>query len=216
MAIYATIIQNSTACANLMSRATFSSIPILIRANFEALVDLKNSIENDKYYKLLHSTFLKQKRKFLKSKVQRGNEKPGPKSEELKNFEEEYIQIKDEVKRYEEDGFAPLRIKDKFELWESLEDYETTYAAFSLEIHNDLSVLEKKHIVHDEQGNPNVAIFKERDELDKEMFLSSSIGILHLATKEMVEFLRQKNNEVVSDLLKRFEKLQGSIKEVQI
>lgn len=214
MAIYATIIENSTACANLMSRATFSSIPILIRANFEALVDLKNSIENDKYYKSLHTTFLKQKRNFLKSKVQRGNEKPSPKSDEFKKFEEEYIQIKDEVKRYEEDGFAPLRIKDKFELCNSLEDYETTYAGFSLETHNDLSVLEKKHIVHDEQGNPNVAIFKERDELDKEMFLSSSIGILGLATKEMVEFLELKNNEGVSDLLERFEELQGSIKEV--
>ncbi|MEX0596676.1 MAG: DUF5677 domain-containing protein [Candidatus Paceibacterota bacterium] len=214
MVIYATIIENSTACAHLMSRATFSSMPILIRANLEALIDLKNSIENDRYYKKLHSTFLKQKKNFLHSKVLRGNEEPGLKSDEFKNIEKEYIQIKEEIKRYIENGFGPLKVKDKFELCNSLEDYETTYAGFCLETHNDLSVLEKKHIVHDKNEIPNVALFKERGELDKEMFLSTSIGILGLATKEMAEFLDLIDDETTSNLLERFDKLQSSIKEI--
>lgn len=214
MALYATIIENSTACAHLMNRATFSSMPILIRANFEALIDLKNSIESDEYYKKLHSTFLKQKKKFLQSKVQRGNRKPGPKSEEFKEFEKEHIQMKEEVKRYKKNGFGPLKIKDKFDLCNSLEDYETTYAGLCLETHNDLSVLERRHIVHDGEGVPNVAMFKEKSDLDKEMFLSSSIGTLRLATEEITEFLGIKDEDAIVELLSRFKELESSINEM--
>jgi len=195
-----------------MNRSTFSSLSYLIRANFEALIDLKNSIENEQYYKCLHSTFLKQKMKYLKRKVQRGNEIPGPKSNEFKKIEEEYNQIKDELNNNVKNGFEPLSVLKKFELCDSLEDYETTYAGFSLETHNDLSVLEKKHIVYDDQGIPNVSIFKERNNLDKEMFLSSSIGVLRLATEEISEFLGIKNENAISHILSRFKELERSIK----
>lgn len=214
MAIYATIIENSTACAYLMNRATLSSMPILIRANFEALIDLKNSIDNDKYHKKLHSTFLKQKRNFLKSKIQRGNKEVGSKSDEFKENEKKYIQIKEEVKRYKQNGYEPLKVIEKFNLIDSLEDYETTYAGFSLETHNDLSVLEKKHIVHDDEGIPNVVIFKERNALDKELFLSSSIGTLRLATEEMSAFLGIHDKKEIMKLLSRFKKLESDVKDI--
>lgn len=213
MAIYATIIENSTACAHLMRRPTFSTLPYLLRANLEALVDLKNSIEDEQYYKRLHATFLNQKKKYLKSKVQRGNQISGTKSDEFKEIENEYIQIKDELNNYIKKSFKPLTVREKFSLCNSLEDYETTYAGFSLETHNDLSVLEKKHIIHDKNDIPNVAIFKNRNDLDKEIFLSVSIGSLRLATEEMIELLNIKDEETVSKIITRFKELEKNIKD---
>lgn len=213
MAIYATIIENSTACAHLMNRTTFSTLPYLLRANLEALIDLKNSIEGEQYYKRLHATFLNQKKKYLKSKVRRGNEISGPKSDEFKKIEKEYNQIKDDLNNYIKNGFGPLSVIEKFDFCNSLEDYETTYAGFSLETHNDLSVLEKRHIIHDKNDVPNIVIFRERNKLDKEMFLSVSIGVLRLATEQMVEFLKIKDGKEILRILNRFKELEKEIKD---
>lgn len=48
---------------------------------------------------------------------------------------------------------------------------------------------------------PNIVIFRERNDLDKEMFLSVSIGALRLATEEMVEFLNIEDEEQILKII---------------
>lgn len=212
MAIYATILENTAACIQLMNKFTFSSIPYLLRGNIEALVDLLNSNRQKDYYKTLHANFLDQKRKYLKNKVEDGNKVTGEKSNEFKKNEKEYNEVCKELKKYRENNYVPVKVKQKFHLCDSIDDFKYFYAALSLQTHNDISVLEKRHITKDENGVAKILIFQERNMLDKHMFLSITIGTLEVATRQVMEIINLKDKKRIEPILGQLNELQNSIK----
>lgn len=208
--IYCSIYEQSYACLKLLNPHGFNSLPIILRAMFEAQVDLGNLLDDnkgEKHVDVLHAKYIEQKKKFLKNRVQRME---GERTEEEKRIEDDYIEAKEELKSLKKEGVEPISISQKFSDVGLEEAYENQYAALCLDTHNDISILEKKHFTQYDESF-EFEIFKKRPQEDIKVFVNMLIGSLIASTETILGKLEIEKNDQIEGILDNLKGMQSLI-----
>jgi len=155
LGLYGTIIHLFSACVLLASFGEPTGIPILLRSMYEAMVDLHNLVRDPSYACRIEDADLKQILSIMGSGSLR------------EAFQEkrkgDYEQLSARVAEIEGEGKASLSIRKRCKAVERLEEYESLYALFCLDTHNNASALAERHVTESEDGSLQISFFGEFD-----------------------------------------------------
>lgn len=148
LALYGTITELFSACVVLANWGEPTAIPIIERSMYEALVDLDNLLQDPSYHCRIEHANIKQTLKIMRSGPLRGAFDKA-RSEEL---DARRVEIEDE-------GKASLDIWQRAKAVGRSDEYESLYALFCLDGHNNASALAERHLSERADGTPIISFF---------------------------------------------------------
>jgi hypothetical protein len=155
LGLYGTIIEQFSACVLLAQFSEPSTIPILLRSMYEALVDLDNLVHDARYACRIEHANIKQTLSIMRS---------GPLREAFqKGRKEDYDQLSVRLAELEDEGKASLKIWQRCAAVGRGDEYESLYALFCLDTHNNASALAERHLSEREDGTPVMSFFGPYD-----------------------------------------------------
>ena len=179
VSLYGTILENCSSCILLFKKKHFTSIPILTRNMFEALIDLMNAINDPNYYKYMNVANLVQKRKILRHIIDNyESQNISIPQIGIQDFREEFENIRRKINQLKDDGYEKLSILDRFNRADLDELYPSLYNILCQESHNNLSVLEKRHF--EKVGEDYKIIYF------KDWPISDKVQVFHFVTAILV------------------------------
>ena len=211
--LFGSILEASLACLKLLKdEKTHSIIPVLARNILEAYIDLINLGRSPEYAQTMNATYLDQKKKLFSAAVMDGEKNPFLK--ELANYEElnkDYEELKQQLAGLKSRGIEPIRIKEKFERAGLENQYIPVYYFMCQHLHNNLSVLEKRHIKKT-NGEHNVHFFQKWEEKDLLPYLGHISRILSdslLTIGNLLEITDDLDIKSIETALNNFDKVSG-------
>jgi len=155
LALHGTIIELFSACVALANWGEPTAIPLVLRSMYEALVDLDNLVHDAGYFERMEAASHHQTLKLMKS---------GPLREEfLKARKEAFDELATRLAELEAQSKGPLSIRDRCDRVGRLDEYQSLYAMFCLDTHNNASALAERHLTEREDGTPLISFFGEQD-----------------------------------------------------
>ncbi len=155
LGLYGSVIEQFSACVLLAQFGEPSTIPIILRSMYEALVDLDNLVHDASYHCRIEHANFKQTLNIMRS---------GPLREAFqKGRKEDYDQLTARVAELEDEGKASLRIWKRCSAVGRSDEYESLYALFCLDTHNNASALAERHLSETKDGSPVVSFFGKYD-----------------------------------------------------
>lgn len=182
MAIYASVVELYSACIGLARLGEPTAIPVILRSMYEAHVDLDNLLHDAGYVEHLTAANLKQTLKIMKS---------GPLQQELQQGRKvDFDAFTTQLAALKAKGKGPLDVWERCKLADRTDEYESLYALFCLDGHNNGSALADRHLSERADGNVVISIFGDYEpaiiarRLDFGLkFLLESAGMVHGAFK---------------------------------
>jgi hypothetical protein len=198
LALHATVIELFSACILLAEQGRPAAIPVVLRSMYEALVDLDNLLQDSGYVEYLDAANLKQTLKLMNSatlKTELRDRHP----EEYESFARRYAELKAA-------GKTSLSFECRFKKAGRAEEYDSNYALFCLDGHNNGAALADRHLSETQDGIPLVSIFGDYDPTAVAMrlnlglkFLLQSAHMIHRAFQigapEVDEFAHEQDRE---------------------
>ena len=132
-----------------------TAIPILLRSMYEALVDLDNLVQDASYHCRIEHANLRQTLKIMRSGPLRKTFQQGRK--------DDYGQLAARLAELEDEGKASLKISQRCAAVGRSDEYDSLYAMFCLDTHNNASALAERHVSEAEDGSPVVSFFGAYD-----------------------------------------------------
>lgn len=157
MCLYATILQSIGECYRLLDRPTVT-VPGIMRSVLESYADLSAVIENPDYPKKMLATLYEEQRKHLQDAI---NEPQNPFHAAFTmkiDPRNELPKVTSELNHLRQQGHFPLRIKDRLAAAGLADIYKTVYWELCLHGHNNLAILELRHIRKTGSGNGDFEI----------------------------------------------------------
>jgi hypothetical protein len=143
--IFATIIQSVEECYRLLSKPTVT-VPGTIRSVLESYADLCAVTQNASYTSKMLATFYDQQIQHLKSMLKSpGNQYHADVARHIDPAMKK-IEITAELHSLKEQGHTPLKLWQRFAEGNLTSIYESAYWPLCLEGHNNVVVLEQRHI----------------------------------------------------------------------
>lgn len=156
VSLHATVTEIFAGCLALANADRPAGIPILVRAIYEAFVDLDNLLRDANYYKYMEAANLKAILKLL----EQGQTNPlFAGLNDLHNVEGYRKEYSAELSALKDDGFEPLKFLSRCKRVNREDEYRTIYAVYCLDAHNNLAALADRHIEHDQDGSVSVVSF---------------------------------------------------------
>lgn len=188
--LHGSVLEMANGCFSLYKTENNSAVPVLLRAQLEAYVDLRNLSDTVDYLKFMDFAYLHQKQKLLCNAVERG--KHNVYLEALANSEDLhgiYKKIRAEIAELRRNGIKELEVRERFDKAGLTDLYESVYPMLCQHSHNNLNVLEKRHLVQTD-GTVTVSYFQP-SEKEHNLFLIDTIaGVLVDSTAQVFSLLR--------------------------
>jgi len=151
IALHGTIIELFSACVLLAQWGEPTGIPILLRSEYEALVDLDNLVRDAGYVERMEAANIAQTLKIMKGGPLRQEFEVGRKAD----FDELVAQLAALEKKKK----TPLSVRDRCDAVGRLGEYEGIYGMFCLDTHNNASALAERHLSEHKDGTPLISFF---------------------------------------------------------
>lgn len=168
---YGRIIELSISILSLMKAKSDAGIPIVLRTMLEAFVDFSNLIQNKDYLKVIVLSYLNQRERFIKNYADSLD--PSEMEEGKKTEIDTFI-----------GGCKPQNIFERFNNIGLKNTYISAYHMLCSYSHNNLNMLEKRHIDKTE-NDFDITFFKE-ETFDMFIKLSMTMGALLVDTHNML------------------------------
>jgi hypothetical protein len=148
LALYGSITELYSACTVLANWGEPTAIPIIERSMYEALVDLDNLLQDPSYHCRIEHANIKQTLKIMRSGPLRGA------------FDKtRYEELDARRVEIENEGKASLEIWQRAKAVGRSDEYESLYALFCLDGHNNASALAERHLSERKDGMPIISFF---------------------------------------------------------
>ena len=155
LGLYGTMVEQLSACVLLALFGEPSTIPIILRSMYEALVDLDNLVHDASYHWRIEHANLKQTLSIMRS---------GPLREEFqKGRKEDFDQLNARLAELEREGKASLKISKRCKAVGRSDEYDSLYALFCLDTHNNAAALAERHLSESPDGFPTISFFGKYD-----------------------------------------------------
>ncbi|HUN74368.1 MAG TPA: DUF5677 domain-containing protein [Steroidobacteraceae bacterium] len=155
LGLYGSIIEQFSACVLLAQFGEPTTIPIILRSMYEALVDLDNLLHDASYHCRIEHANIKQTLKIMRSGPLREAFQAGRKGD--------YDRLSARLAELEDGGRASLEICKRCAAVERSDEYASLYALFCLDTHNTASALAERHVSEREDGSPLISFFGKYD-----------------------------------------------------
>lgn len=157
LGLHGSIIEQLSACVLLAQFGEPSTIPIILRSMYEALVDLDNLVHDAEYVCRIEHANIKQTLNIMRS---------GPLRDAFqKGRKEDYDEMSARLAEIEKEGKPSLKIWQRCQAVGRREEYDSLYALFCLDTHNNASALAERHLTERENGSPLISFFGNFDPL---------------------------------------------------
>lgn len=162
VALLGTVLELARDLIPLFRKRSSASPKVILRSLMEARIDLRNIVDDASYLKNMQAAQLEQN-----ARAFRESSKPeavgNPYFRTLRSSgAARAIEIAEELKGLNEEGFRKLTIRDRFERAGEGHRYTVIYHLLSVDAHHNLTALERRHAVGD-QGSPTITFFKPED-----------------------------------------------------
>ncbi len=156
IALHGTIIELFSACVLLAQWGEPTGIPILLRSEYEALVDLDNLVRDAGYVERMEAANIVQTLKIMKGGPLRQEFQVGRKAD--------FDELSARLAELEQKKKTPLSMRDRCDAVGRLGEYEGIYGLFCMDTHNNASALAERHLSeHKDDGAPVVSFFGPYD-----------------------------------------------------
>jgi Family of unknown function (DUF5677) len=151
LAIYASVVELFSACVGLAQLGEPTAIPVILRSMYEAHVDLDNLLHDARYVEHLTAANLKQTLKLMRS---------GPLQQEFQQGRKvDFEQFTTQLAALKAKGKGPLEVWERYKLAGRTDEYESLYALFCLDGHNNGAALADRHLSERADGNVVISFF---------------------------------------------------------
>jgi hypothetical protein len=209
--IYATIVELADDCCVLLHQSRSTAVPGVLRSVLESYADLCAVMKDEGYIERMAATLVEQKLKLL------GNMRRSPESpfhEDLAghiDVEADIQRITAELAAYKERGYGPLGQYQRFEAAGERDIYESFYWQLCLHSHNNVAILERRHIRRLDEQRFEVIAFEPNDPDDLGYLMDSLIPILVDAGGRVHSFLGSTSAGWHKDQLERLQSFRREI-----
>lgn len=147
MCLYGRLFELGVSALNLMKANDHAGIPVILRTQLEAFVDFANLIEDKDFIKTIAATFVDQKKRLYKN---------------LKNHLDpsEVPSVTNDGTEKATEGYKRQKIWERFKNIKLEKTYITAYFILCGYSHNNLAMLEHRHLEKTEKDH-KVVFFKE-------------------------------------------------------
>ena len=185
--LYATIIQSVSECTTLMQQPTIM-LPGMLRSLLEATADYYAVIESDDYRQRMLATFEYQKQLYYEGMIKN---KANPMHQDMAMQLDPAVELaatNATLKEYEDAGFYPLRIWERFKAAGLSDIYQSFYWNLCLEGHNNVAIIQQRHI---EVHGKDIAVIPLKENSLEEMIIYMQLltAILLEGTGKIHRFL---------------------------
>jgi hypothetical protein len=155
LGLYGSIIEQFSACILLAQFGEPTAIPLILRSMYEALVDLDNLVQDASYACRIEHANIKQTLSIMRSGPLRDAFQKGRKAD--------YDQLTTRQAEIEHEGKASLKIWQRCAAVGRRDEYDSLYALFCLDTHNNASALAERHLSESSDGSPLISFFGKYD-----------------------------------------------------
>lgn len=204
MCLYATILQSIGECYRLMDRPTVT-VPGIMRSVLESYADLSAVIANPDYPKKMLATLYEEQRKHLQDVIK---EPENPFHAQLAakiDPTEELSKVTSSLDHLRQEGHAPLRIKDRLDAAGLANIYRTVYWELCLHDHNNLAVLESRHIRRTGATQFEIDVFAENSLHQLGTSYDTLTGMLADSSRRLYRLLEFSHPEEFNQRVEEFE-----------
>jgi hypothetical protein len=155
LGLYGSILELFSGCVLLAQWGEPTGIPILLRSEYEAMVDLDNLLQDASYACRIEHANIKQMLSLMRSAPLREAFQKGRK--------EDYHQFEARRAEIENEGKASLKIWQRCVAVGRGDEYDSLYGLFCLDAHNNAAALADRHLSEREDGTPVISFFAAPD-----------------------------------------------------
>ena len=200
MCLYGRILELAVTIKNLMKANDYAGLPILLRTQMEAFVDFANLIKDEDFIHTIAAAFIDQKNR-LYNNLGKHLDPSETQTREL-----------DTVDKIAE-GHQPQSIRKRFENVNLEKTYISAYFILCNYAHNNLAMLEHRHLEMNSEGH-RVIFFKEEP---LEMFIKFAMtmgAMLVDAHNNLFSFFNVAPSEPVQAVCSKFSNIREETKEL--
>jgi hypothetical protein len=151
LGLHGTIIEHFSSCVLLAQYSEPTAIPIILRSQYEALVDLENLAVDPSYHcRIEHANIVQTLTIMSGDPLQKDFQQGRP---------ETYEELRKRQAELEDEGKASRTIKKRCRAVDRLDEYQGIYALLCLDTHNNASALAERHLSEGPDGSPVISIF---------------------------------------------------------
>lgn len=178
IALHGTLLELSRALVTLLKLGDATGTPILLRAMLEAYVDLSNLVTDETYLHSMSAAWQRQRLRLAKAAYERGATNPYLASiTEDKELEKVIRELQADLRRRKKKGVRELTIQERFELAGEQDRYDSVYAHLCSHGHNNLNILEDRHIERRTNGH-RVVFFRSIKSTEVQRYIDTMAGII--------------------------------------
>ena len=197
VAYYASIVELSGACCELLNNNHTSAFPIVLRAVFEAHIDLINLVKDPQYCYTLEIDLLKSQLEFLKLSKE-GNIDYLSQITAKIDLDARLTDTQTALDAAKQKG-TQRTISDKFVTADMKDEYKTLYAWLCSHSHNNLSTLSTRHIETTDAGTEMV-MYRDSPLDDYQIWIGIACELLLRSIEVIHDFLKSDKGDEVKKL----------------
>ena len=199
MCLYGRIIELGVTALNLIKIKDHAGIPIILRSQLEAFVDFANLIDNKDFIYTIGANFVAQKRKHIENI--------------RKHFGDHEVNLEFDDAENAFAGYKKQNIVNKFENIKLNKTHAAMYSQLCSYSHNNLAILELRHIEKNEEGI-KVVFFKD-EPLQNLLRFVFTLGALLVDTHtNLIAFFDKSMESKSADVCSKYSELQKAVNDV--
>jgi Family of unknown function (DUF5677) len=177
--LHATIMEQARAIDTLMEGGNATGSFIVLRSLLEASVDLFNLISDPTYSEFMHSALLDQQQRILESLTDEDRSNPylAEFFEHWNDAQAARTRVRTKLKELKARDIKPLGIRERFTRANRLDLYKMPYAYLCWHSHNNINILEERHLQQTSSGFA-IGYFRPPDDGDTELILDTTAGLI--------------------------------------
>jgi len=204
---YSSIVELSGACCALLGGNHAVAFPIVLRAFFEAHVDLMNLIRDPKYGYTLEIDFFTSRQRLLKL-AKEGKIAYLAEITSKDDLDERLTATAKKLQEVKQKG-KQLNISEKFAAADMGDEYSTLYAWLCSHSHNNLSAMTSRHVEEGEDG-AEMVMYKEIDLEEYGIWIGVACELLLRSMEKIHGFLKSGKEDALKGLRAELDKLRDT------
>lgn len=206
--IYGSLIELSSTIVLLIENKKATAVPILFRSFVEAYVDFRNLAADRSYGNHMQAAYNDQWLKVLREAKAGGNPYLAGIGDAA-NLHAEIQTKSSELDRLKKQGFRALKVIERFDKADMLEEYRSLYNFMCGHTHNDIRALIDRHLEIDD--NDFVVVYYKDEPVESFLtYLDSVCSMLIDASQRMHEVLETSRKQVFDGLLMKLKDVRSS------
>jgi hypothetical protein len=198
IALHATIIEQFHSCIAMVEAEASTALPNTIRSMLEAVVELENLLTDPSYYQHMEASNLEQIVKLLSHShlpILDG-------LREKHDVDRLRGQYEAQLGELTKAGFSPLAIWRRFKRADRMDQYNTLYALYCLDAHNNVAALAERHFG---SAGDALMLFREVDQLATWNRMTTGLDYL-ISSSVMIHSAFRTGEQTVIDLQEQFKR----------